>query len=107
MAIKKNILKHIVTGNWMGSNVNASNLYYMLSLVGLILIIIFNRYRAEELILEKRKLKEDVEILHSKHTKIETKLMFLGTERKVVSDTIILKLGLKLPETPPKQIIIK
>lgn len=106
MAAKKNILKEIVSGNWMGRNVKASNLYYMLFVVFLILAVIYNRYRAEELILEKRKLKEDVEILHSKHTKIETKLMFMGTERKVVSDSVIVNLGLELPKTPPKQIII-
>ena len=50
---------------------------------------------------------ENVEILHSKYTKIQTKLMVLGTERKVASDSTIIKMGLKLPENPPKVIVIK
>jgi len=105
MALK--ILKNIITGNWLGNKVKASNLYFILFIVIFIIYVIYNRYRAEELILDKRELKEEVEILHSKHTKIETKLMFLGTERKVANDSTIIKLGLKLPDKPPKQIIIK
>jgi len=100
-------LKNIITGNWLGAKINAANIYYVLFIAAFIIFIIYNRYRAEELILEKRTLKKEVEILHSKHTKIQTKLMFLGTERKVAEDSTIIKLGLKLPERPPKQIIIE
>lgn len=105
MALK--ILKNIITGNWLGTKINAPNIYYILFVFAFIIFIIYNRYRAEEMILEKRALKKEVEILHSKHTKIQTKLMFLGTERKVAEDSTIINLGLKLPEVPPKQIIIE
>lgn len=101
------ILKNIITGNWLGTKMNVANIYYVLFIVALIIFVIYNRYRVEELILEKRALKKEVEILHSKHTKIQTKLMFLGTERKVASDGVIIKLGLKVPERPHKKIIIK
>jgi len=107
MAKTNKIIRNILTGNWLGTEIKPANMYYLLFVVVLIIFLIYNRYRAEELIVKKRKLKEDVEILHSKHTKIDTKLMILGTERKVAQDSTIIKLGLKLPETPPKQIIIE
>ena len=99
-------IRNIITGNWLGTKMSAANIYYILFIVCLIIFVIYNRYRAEELILEKRALRKEVEILHSKHTKIQTKLMFLGTERKVASDSTIIKIGLKVPEQPHKQIII-
>jgi len=101
------ILKNIITGNWLGAKLNTKNIYFILFIVAFIIFVIYNRYRAEELILEKRALKKEVEILHSKHTKIQTKLMFLGTERKVAEDSTVIKLGLHLPKMPPKQIIIE
>ena len=102
-----NIIKNIITGSWLGSELRANNFYFILFVVLLVIVLIFNRYRAEELIIEKRKIKDEVEILHSKFTKLDTKLMILGTERKVANDTTIQALGLRLPENPPKVIIIK
>ena len=107
MAGASKILRSILTGNWLGSEVKPANMYYILFVVLLVIFLIYNRYRAEELIVEKRLLKEEVEILHSKHTKIDTKLMTLGTERKVAGDSTIIKIGLKLPENPVKQIVIE
>lgn len=107
MARVSKILRNILTGNWLGKEVKPANMYYVLFVVLLVIFLIYNRYRAEEMIVEKRALKEEVEILHSKYTKIDTKLMILGTERKVAKDSTVIKLGLKLPENPPKQIIIE
>ncbi|MCF6365763.1 MAG: hypothetical protein L3J35_06120 [Bacteroidales bacterium] len=107
MANTNKIIRNILTGKWLGSEIKPANMYYILFVVTLIIFLIYNRYRTEELVIKKRTLKNDVEILHSKHTKIETKLMILGTERKVAQDSTIIKLGLKLPETPLKQIIIE
>ncbi len=73
----------------------------------LTVLVIYNRYRAEELIIEKNKLKNDVEILHSKYTKSNTKLMTSGTERKIAEDTLIKARGLKLPKNPLPQIVIE
>ena len=107
MIVRKNFVKNIITGNWLGTEIKTKSMYYILFVVVLIIILIYNRYRAEELILEKKALSEEVEILHSKYTKIQTKLMVLGTERKVASDSTIIKMGLKLPDNPPKVIVIK
>ena len=103
----KNIVKNIITGNWLGTGIKAKSMFYILFVVTLIILLIYNRYRAEEIILEKKALNEDVEILHSKYTKIQTKLMVWGTERKVASDSTIIKMGLRLPEKPPRVIVIK
>ncbi len=103
----KNIVKNIITGNWLGTEIKAKSMFYILFVVTLIILLIYNRYRAEEIILEKKTLNEDVEILHSKYTKIQTKLMVWGTERKVASDSTIIKMGLRLPEKPPRVIVIK
>lgn len=103
----KNIVKNIITGNWLGTGIKAKSMFYILFVVSLIILLIYNRYRAEEIILEKKALNEDVEILHSKYTKIQTKLMVWGTERKVASDSTIIKMGLRLPENPPGLIVIK
>ena len=107
MAGASKILRNILTGNWLGREIKPANIYFALFVAVLVIILIYNRYRAEELIVEKRKLKEEVEILHSKHTKVDTKLMTLGTERKVAGDSTIIKMGLKLPENPLKQILIE
>jgi hypothetical protein len=104
---KKTILKDIITGNWLGKEIKAKNIYYILFVTFLIILLIYNRYRAEELILKKKDLRENVEILHSKYTKIQTKLMVFGTERKVATDSTLIKAGLKLPDKPPKIIEIK
>jgi len=101
------LFKDIITGNWLGKEIKAKNLYYILFVTFLIIVLIYNRYRAEELILQKKELQEDVEILHSNYTKIQTKLMVLRTERKVANDSMVISLGLKLPEKPPKTIEIK
>ena len=101
------IIKNIITGAWLGSELKAKNMYFILFVVLLVILLIFNRYRAEDLIIEKRILKEEVEILHSKFTKADTKLMIFGTERKVANDSTIISLGLKLPENPQKVIVIK
>jgi len=101
------LIKNIITGNWLGTEIKAKNLYYILFVTFLIILLIYNRYRAEELIISKKELYERVEILHSKYTKIQTKLMVLGTERKVATDSTVIKMGLKLPEKPPKLIEIK
>lgn len=103
----KKIIRNIVTGNWLGSEIKPTSIYFAVFVVFLITLLIYNRYRTEELIVKKRKLKEEVEILHSKHTKIDTKLMEFGTERKVANDSTIIGLGLELPKKPPMQIIIK
>ena len=102
-----NVIKNIITGAWLGSELKAKNMYYILFIVLLVIVLIFNRYRAEELIIEKRTLREEVEILHSKYTKVDTKLMILGTERKVANDSTVISLGLKLPDNPLKVIVIK
>ncbi len=103
----KTIIRNILTGNWLGSEIKSENIYYTLFIVLLVILLIYNKYRTEELVVKKKTLKENVEVLHSKHTKIETKLMEFGTERKVANDSTIINLGLKLPEKPPKVIIIK
>ena len=103
----KNLVKNIITGNWLGTEIKAKSMYYILFVAALIILLIYNRYRAEEIIMEKKVLNDDVEILHSKYTKIQTKLMVFGTERKVASDSTIIKMGLKLPDNPPKVIVIK
>ena len=103
----KRIAKNIITGAWLGNDLKAKNIYFILFIVLLVIILIFNRYRAEELIIEKEKLLEEVEILHSKYTKTQTKLMIMGTERKVAQDSTIINMGLKLPDNPPYLIIIK
>ncbi len=103
----KNIVKNIITGNWLGTGIKAKSMFYILFVVTLIILLIYNRYRAEEIILEKKTLNENVEILHSKYTKIQTKLMVWGTERKVASDSTIIKMSLRLPEKPPRVIVIK
>lgn len=103
----KNLVKNIITGNWLGTEIKAKSMYYILFVTALIILLIYNRYRAEEIIMEKKVLNDDVEILHSKYTKIQTKLMVFGTERKVASDSTIIKMGLKLPDNPPKVIVIK
>ena len=103
---KKKYIKDIITGNWLGKEIKAKNLYYILFVTFLIIVLIYNRYRAEELILKKKELYENVEILHSKYTKLQTKMMVFGTERKVASDSTIIKMGLKLPDKPPKVIEI-
>jgi len=106
MAEKKNIIKNILTGNWLGGGIKTGNMYFVLFVMFLTVLLIYNRYRAEELIIEKNKLQNDVEILHSKYTKSKTKLMTSGTERKIAEDSIIILKGLKLPEKPLHQIII-
>lgn len=73
----------------------------------LTVLVIYNRYRAEELIIEKNELKNNVEILHSKYTKSNTKLMSSATERKIAKDTVIKIRGLKLPKNPLPKIVIK
>ncbi len=73
----------------------------------LTVLLIYNRYRAEELIIEKNTLKNEVEVLHSEYTKSNTKLMTSATERKVAEDTVIILRGLKLPTEPLPQIIIE
>ncbi len=103
----KTIIRNILTGNWLGSEIKSENIYYTLFIVLLVILLIYNKYRTEELVVKKKTLKESVEVLHSKHTKIETKLMEFGTERKVANDSTIINLGLKLPGKPPKVIIIK
>ena len=95
------------SASWLGNDLKAKNMYFILFVVLLIIILIFNRYRAEDLIIEKKRLLQEVEILHSKYTKTQTNLMMMGTERKVAQDSTIIKMGLKLPERPPKLIIIK
>lgn len=107
MSLNKNIIKNIITGNWLGTEIKAKSMYYILFVTALIIILIYNRYRAEELISEKKALNEKVEVLHSEYTKIQTKLMVLGTERKVASDSTIINMGLRLPEKPLKVIVIK
>jgi len=107
MAKKRNIIKIFLTGNWLGKGIEKNNLYFVLFIMFLTVLIIFNRYRAEELIIGKNKLNYDVEILHSKYTKSYTKLMRSGTERKIAEDTVIIKIGLKLPKNPLPQIVIK
>lgn len=107
MAGKRNTIKNFLTGNWLGKGIEKNNLYFVLFVMFLTVLIIFNRYRAEELIFEKNKLKNDVEILHSKYTKSNTILMKSGTERKIAEDTVIIKRGLKLPKSPVPQIVIK
>jgi|GEM_PF-3045470 hypothetical protein len=99
--------KNILTGNWLGSEINTSKMYYLFFVVVLVVFLIYNRYRAEEILILNRKLQDEVDILHSKYTKIETKLIVLGTERKVAEDSTIINSGLKLPPKPPKQIIIE
>lgn len=103
--MRKNILKNILTGNWLRKGIKTGNMYFALFIIFLLVLLIYNRYRAEELIIEKNKLKEDVEILHSKYTKSNSKLMTSGTERKLAQDSIIIKKGLKLPENPLPRII--
>ncbi len=103
--MQKKILKNILTGNWLLKGIKTGNMYFSLFIVFLLVLLIYNRYRAEELIVEKNKLKEDVEILHSKYTKSNSKLMTSGTERKLAQDSIIIKKGLKLPENPLPYII--
>ena len=107
MTVKRNIIKNFLTGNWLGKGIKKSNLYFILFIMFLTVLVVFNRYRAEELIIKKNKLKNDVEILHSKYTKSNTKLMTSGTERKIAEDTVIIARGLKLPEKPLPQISIK
>lgn len=103
----RRVAKNIITGAWLGKDLKAKNLYFILFIVLLVIILIFNRYRAEELIIEKKNLQEQVEILHSKFTKTQTKLMIMGTERKVAEDSTLIEMGLKLPDNPPNLIIIK
>ncbi len=104
---KKNIIKNILTGNWLGKGIKSSNFYFLLFIMFLTVILVYNRYRAEELIIEKRNLQEKVEILHSKYTKSRAKLMSSGTERKIAEDSVIKARGLKLPKNPLKQIVIE
>ena len=105
--MRKNILKNILTGNWLRKGIKTSNMYFALFVVFLTVLLIYNRYRAEELIIKKNKLREEVEILHSKYTKSNSKLMTSRTERKLAQDSIIIKKGLKLPERPLLRIKIE
>lgn len=107
MAEKRNIIRNFLTGNWLGKGIKRSNLYFVLFIMFLTVVVIYNRYRAEELIIEKNTLKKDVEVLHSKFTKSNTKLLTSGTERKIAADSVIKQRGLKLPKNPLPQIIIK
>ncbi len=107
MTEKRNIIKHVLTGNWLGKSIKSGNMYFMIFVAFLAVLLVYNRYRAEELIIKKKKLREEVEILHSKYTKSNAKLMSSVTERKIAEDTVIINRGLKLPRRPLKQIIIE
>ncbi|MCF6185499.1 MAG: hypothetical protein L3J56_12935 [Bacteroidales bacterium] len=107
MAEKRNIIKNVLTGNWLGKGIKTANMYFLLFIMFLTVLLIYNRYRAEELIVKKNKLKNDVEILHSKYTKSNTKLMTSATERQIAKDPVIVSEGLKLPKRPLPQIIIE
>jgi cell division protein FtsL len=103
----RGIVKNVITGNWISSEINAKSLYFIFFVTFLIILLIYNRYRAEELIMQKRELQDKVEILHSKYTKMQMNTMIMGTERTVAQDSIVISLGLKLPENPPSEIVIK
>jgi hypothetical protein len=107
MRLKRAILKNIITGNWITNEINAKSLYFIFFITFLIIMLIYNRYRAEELIIEKKVLQDQVEVLYSKYTKQQMNFMFMGTERMVAQDSVVIALGLKIPEFPPKEIVIK
>jgi cell division protein FtsL len=107
MKLRTGIIKNIITGNWISHEINAKTLYFIFLIVLLIIVLIYNRYRAEEIIMKRKDLQEKVEILHSKYTKLQMNFMIMGTERTVSQDSVVISLGLKLPENPPKEIVIK
>ncbi len=91
----------------MGKGIKRSNLYFSLFVVFLTILIIYNKYRAEDLIVTKNKLQNETDILHSKYTKSITNVMSSATERKIAQDTLIKARGLKLPERPLPEIVLK
>jgi hypothetical protein len=107
MKLKRGILRNIITGNWISNEINAKTLYFIFFITFLVILLIYNRYRAEELIMQKKDLQDQVEILYSKYTKLQMNFMLMGTERIVAQDSVVISLGLKIPENPPKEIVIK
>jgi hypothetical protein len=106
MRFKRGILRNLITGNWISKEINAKSLYFILFITLLVIVLIYNRYRAEELIISKKRLQDKVEILHSKYTKQQMNMMAPATERSLSEDSIIISIGLKLPDHPPKEITI-
>ncbi|PID88123.1 MAG: hypothetical protein CSB06_01390 [Bacteroidia bacterium] len=98
MKILKKILDVALFGNWLSKVLR--NLPYLFLLICLIILVNINRYRVEELIGEKKNLQERLDELHAENIHIRSNLMSWGTESKILADSSIINLGMKLPHKP-------
>lgn len=107
MTKKLSILKEILSGGWLKNNFVSSNRNFLFFVLFLAVIQVSSRYNAEKLIHEREELLIELRNTKFDYILIEKELLNISRESKLVNDSQIKSMGLHLPKTPPKRIIIE
>lgn len=101
------ILKDLLSGGWLKNSFVSKYRNFLYFILLLAVLQISSRYNTERLIHEKESLLIELRDTKFDYIQIEKEVLNISRESKLANDSLIKSMGLRLPKTPPKRIIIE